>query len=188
MKFSDIILAVAAVVTALMAGFFFSYSVSVSPGLAKLPDREFLQAMQSINREVRNLIFFLCYSGAPVMLLFAAIRQYILREGAPGLLLAAALFYLIGVFGPTALVNVPLNNKLAAFDTANAPEPMVREMRAAFEKRWAFWNNIRSVASLTSVILAVSGCIFKEGGVMGKRQAAGRAAAKDPEEIYELED
>ncbi|WP_278021525.1 hypothetical protein [Flavobacterium ginsengisoli] len=47
MKLTDIILIIAATFTALMAGLFFSYSVSVMLGLGKLNDKEFLNAMRA---------------------------------------------------------------------------------------------------------------------------------------------
>ena len=162
MTFAGIMLIITATITALMAGFFFSYSISVSWGLAKLADKEFLKAMQSINREVQNPIFFVCFFGALIMLLFATFQQYGLRENSFTLLLIATLFYLIGVFGATVLVNVPLNNKLELFDSANATEAMVKQMRNTFERRWNFWNNIRTVASLISIIFVILACVFNK--------------------------
>lgn len=162
MKFTDVILIITATVTALMAGFFFSYSISVSWGLGKLADKEFLKAMQSINREVLNPIFFVCFFGALIMLPFATFQQYSLKENTFTLLLIATLFYLIGVFGTTVFVNVPLNNKLELFDLANATETMVKQMRNTFEKRWNFWNNIRTLASLISIIFVILACLFNK--------------------------
>lgn len=160
MKFTDLTLIITATVTALMAGFFFSYSISVSWGLAKLADKEFLKAMQSINREVQNPIFFVCFFGALIMLPFATFQQYSLRENTFTLLLIATLSYLIGVFGTTVLVNVPLNNKLELFDLSNATETTLKQMRNTFERRWNFWNNIRTVASLFAVVLIIVTCVI----------------------------
>jgi uncharacterized membrane protein len=52
MKLEDSTLIVTATVTALMAGLFFSYFISVSLGLGKLTDTEYIKAMQSINTEI----------------------------------------------------------------------------------------------------------------------------------------
>lgn len=71
MKLTNVTLILTAVFTALMAGFFFSYAVSVSLGLGKLSDKEFLNAMQNINKEVQNPIFFTCFFGALILLLVA---------------------------------------------------------------------------------------------------------------------
>ncbi len=162
MKFADILLVVAAIFSALMAGFFFSSSVSVSLGLAKLADKEFLKAMQNINREVQNQIFFVCFFGALVMLPLAAFQQYSHSKNSFALLLIATLFYLVGVFAVTVLVNVPLNNKLEIFDLSKATEATVKQMRNSFERRWNFWNNIRTVASSGSLIFVILACIFSK--------------------------
>jgi uncharacterized membrane protein len=90
-------------------------------GLGKLADREYLQAMQSINREILNPIFFACFFGALITLPIATFQQYHHNQTA-FLLLAASFFYIIGVFGITSIFNVPLNNKLDLLDLSNATQ------------------------------------------------------------------
>ena len=43
---------------ALIAGLFYSFSVSVNPGLHKLSDSEYIKATKSINRAILNPFFF----------------------------------------------------------------------------------------------------------------------------------
>lgn len=160
MKFSDITLILSATLTALMAGFFFSYSISVSLGLGKLTDKEYLQSMQSINKEVQNPIFFMCFFGALIMLSIVTYQQYSPATKTFIIPLTALFFYLIGVIGVTVFVNVPLNNRLELFDLCNATEPAVKQMRNIFEKRWNFWNNIRTVIALCAVVFIVGSCIM----------------------------
>lgn len=143
-----------------MAGFFFSYSISVSGGLAELDDKEYLKAMQNINRNVKNPTFYACFFGAPLLLPIMTFHHYGLSQTSFAMLLFATLFYLCGAFGITVLVNVPLNNKLERFDLSRATGPEVKQMKDTFERRWNFWNNIRSVASLSSIILVILACFF----------------------------
>ncbi|WP_205943296.1 anthrone oxygenase family protein [Pedobacter frigoris] len=133
MKFTDLTLISTAIFTALMAGFFFSYSVSVSLGLGKLGNKEFLNAMRNINREVQNPLFFICFFGSLIMLCFSTF--YYKSNTFFSFLLCAFLIYTIGVFLVTILVNVPLNNKLDNFDLANATEITITQMRNTFENR-----------------------------------------------------
>ena len=159
MKFTDITLIITAIFTALMAGFFFSYSVSVSLGLGKVSDKEFLNAMQNINREVQNPLFFTCFFGAFAMLFINCFLLY----NTPSFLflLIAMLFYLLGVFLVTVFVNVPLNNKLDIFDFPSSAEITAKQMRNAFEERWNFWNNIRTLSSILGLLFVILTCIQK---------------------------
>ena len=54
MKTETIILAMAILLTGLMAGIFFTWSNAVKPGIGKLSDLEYLRALQSMNRVILN--------------------------------------------------------------------------------------------------------------------------------------
>ena len=162
MKFADLTLILAATMNALMAGLFFSYSISVCRGLGKLDDLEFLKAMQHINREIQNPIFFACFFGALIMLPITTIQQYSQNQNSFALLFIATLVYLTGVFGVTAFANVPLNNKLGLFDLSTATGTIAKQMRNSFEIRWNYWNNVRTVASLSSLVFVILACIFNK--------------------------
>ena len=159
MKFIDLILISTASFTGLMAGFFFSYSVSVSLGLGKLGDNEFLNAMKQINREVQNPLFFICFFGSLILLCVANINYK--NNSLFPFMLFAFLVYAIGVFLVTVLVNVPLNNKLDNFNIATATELTANKMRKIFENRWNFWNNIRTISSILCFIFVILTCIKK---------------------------
>lgn len=158
MRASNILLIVTATTTALMAGLFFSYSISVSLGLGKLNDKEFLNAMQNINREIQNIPFFICFFGTLIMLPITSFVHY--KQPSFLLLLTATLLYSIGVFAVTAFVNVPLNNKLELFELSNATNASAKQMRNIFEDRWNFWNNIRSLSSLCSLFFVILACVY----------------------------
>lgn len=159
MKMTVVLLMITATLTALIGGLFYAYSCSVIPGLGKLSDVEYLKAMQSINREILNPVFFLSFMGTAVML---PVTTFIFRGENPAFifLLSATLVYLTGVFGVTMFGNVPLNNQLDQFDIASSTVDAVKKMRAVFENRWNFLNHIRSMCSVVSIILVACACIW----------------------------
>ncbi len=161
MSFFYLILLVTTALTALITGLFYSYSCSVNPGLAQLPDENYVAAMQSINQAIQNPAFFLSFMGTLVMLPVAAFMSY--RNGITlqfYLLLTAALVYGIGSFGVTAAGNVPLNNTLAAFNLKAATAVEISAARRAFEEKWNSLHQIRTWASLIALILSVVACLY----------------------------
>ncbi len=160
MKMITLVLIITAVLTALIGGLFYAYSCSVVLGLGKLSDAEYLKAMQHINREILNPVFFLSFMGTAILLPVSAF----LFRGQPAFifLLLAALTYLIGVFGVTVAGNVPMNDMLDRFDISGATSGAIKQMRDNFESRWNFLNNIRTVFSVISIILTVCACIWNK--------------------------
>jgi uncharacterized membrane protein len=165
MKLAEISLVAATVFTSLMAGIFFAFTVSVMPGLGKLSDAGFLSAMQSINREIQNPVFFLVFFGVLILLPFAIYLHYHADRSAFLLLTAATLVYFIGVFGVTILGNIPLNNQLDQFDIARATPENLQSFRAHFEGKWNTFNSVRTVSSLLAAVIMVYTCLLKTGKI-----------------------
>ncbi|AZB07577.1 DUF1772 domain-containing protein [Chryseobacterium sp. G0162] len=159
MKMTTLLLIITAVLTALIAGLFYAYSCSVVLGLGKLPDAEYLKAMQNINREILNPVFFMSFMGTAILL---PVSTFFFRGEQPVfiLLLLATLAYLIGVFGVTVVGNVPMNDQLDQFDISGSAVEAIKQMRENFESRWNFLNNIRTGFSVVSIILLVCACIW----------------------------
>ncbi len=159
MKMTTVFLLITAVLTALIAGLFYAYSCSVVLGLGKLSDTEYLRAMQSINREILNPVFFMSFMGTAVLL---PLTTFLYRGEQPGFLflLLATAAYLIGVFGVTIVGNVPLNDMLDQFDISNSTAEAVKQMRESFENRWNLLNNIRTAFSVISIVLVICACIW----------------------------
>src|SRR5699024_12587832 len=67
---------VAATTTALIAGLFFAWSCSVTPGLTRLSNRAYISAMQSMNRAIQNQLFFSCFFGAAILLPLSTFLHY----------------------------------------------------------------------------------------------------------------
>lgn len=161
MKMATLLLIVTAVLTALIAGLFYAYSCSVVLGLGKLSDGEYLKAMQNINREILNPVFFMSFMGTAVLL---PVSAFVFRGQQPAFifLLLATLAYLIGVFGVTVAGNVPMNDMLDKFDISGATTGAIKQMRESFENRWNLLNNVRTVFSVISIALVVCACIWNK--------------------------
>lgn len=148
--------------TALIAGLFYAYSFSVNPGLHQLSDLAYLTAMQSINRAILNPGFFLSFGGTLVLLPISTWMHY---SPSPSirfwLLLLASVLYALGVFGVTVSGNVPLNEALDAVSLEQATPDKLAVYRSAFEQPWNRLHNIRTVASITTLILVLAACLSR---------------------------
>jgi uncharacterized membrane protein len=162
-SFNTIVLLLAALATALMAGLFYNWTTAITTGLHKLPDREYIAAMQSINRAIQNPVFFLSFFGAAVLLPLCSYLNY-----KPPLsikfyfLLGAAILYLAGVMGVTIAGNIPLNEALDKFDLTNASAVEIAKQRLAFEGKWNSLNIIRTISSFISLLLILISFVYSK--------------------------
>ncbi|MCW3463525.1 anthrone oxygenase family protein [Chitinophaga nivalis] len=162
-------LVITAIAAALVAGIFYGYSCSVNPGLGRLPDAGYLEAMQSINRAILNPVFFLVFMGSVLFLPVSTYLEY--RQGITvsfWCLLAATVIYIVGVFGVTAAGNVPLNDALDAFNIKGASVAELAQQRAKFENSWNSLHTIRTWASVVSAILVIVACLHTSREVLSK--------------------
>lgn len=156
---AHLVLILTTLASALIAGLFYAYACSVVPGLGRLPNAEYLAAMQSINSTILNPVFFASFMGTLLLLPLCTYLQYSTSHPRFLFLLAASLVYAIGVFGVTAVVNVPLNEALSQFDLSSASPEALAAQRLAFEGRWNQWNTVRTVASILSLVLVILACL-----------------------------
>lgn len=146
--------------TALVAGLFFAWSYSVTPGLAKLPDAAYIAAIQSMNRAIQNPLFFACFFGAAVLLPLSTYLHYgTTNQAVFWLLLSSTILYLLGVMGITIFGNVPLNESLDAFDLQSSSEEEIAAQRSQFEASWNRLNHIRTVTSILALVFFIMACI-----------------------------
>jgi len=147
-------------VTGLIAGLFYCWSISVTKGLALLPDREYLAAFQQLNRAILNPLFLISFMGLVFLLAIATWTQYHRPPStAFWLLLGATALYLVGVMGITMLGNVPLNDALDVFNIDSATPAQLAAKRLAFEARWNFLNDIRTLCCIGCFLLTVLTCL-----------------------------
>jgi uncharacterized membrane protein len=147
------ICAVASVVLlGLSAGVFYGFSSFIMSGLARASDEAAGAAMNGINETAPLPAFMGVFFGA--LLVPAATGIWGLvdgRDGGPWVLAAAAV-YLVGTFGVTAALNVPLNNRLlAASDKAAGWR--------AYRRPWTAWNHVRTFAGVGATALAAVGLL-----------------------------
>lgn len=160
MSASNVLLAITATCTALIAGLFYSYSCSVMLAFKSLPDHEFISVMQSINRAIQNPLFFISFMGTFILLPVTTYVNYS-QPVSPQfwLLLVATILYFTGVMCVTVFGNIPLNNTLDKFNLLNASAETIHLQRATFEERWNNLNTVRTTTSILSLILVIVSCI-----------------------------
>lgn len=158
MKIPEIILTITAVLTALVAGLFYAWSISITLGLLRVSDTEYVSVMQSTNRAIQNPVFFAAFFGAQILLPVCLFLFY--GQGARfWLLLGAFLIYTIGVMGVTMFGNVPLNNQLDRFEMQNASAQEISTARKNYEGIWNNLNTVRTVSSTLAITLVIIACL-----------------------------
>jgi uncharacterized membrane protein len=110
-------------------------------------------AMRQINEKIINPIFLVFFLGTPVLCVIVAVNAFfVLAEPGSVVLLLGSLAYLVGPFGITMLCNVPLNNRLAAADSADADG-----VWSDYQVRWQRWNHMRTYIGIASIVLLAAG-------------------------------
>lgn len=158
---ANIILIITSVLTALVAGLFYAWSVSITLGLARVSDIEYISVMQSTNRAIQNPIFFAAFFGAQILLPIC-VYLYYGNTSRFWLLLAAAIIYTCGVMGVTIFGNVPMNNSLDSFELKSANEQEISMQRKNYEGRWNKLNNVRTVSATIAITLVIIACVNKD--------------------------
>lgn len=158
MKIPEIILTITAVLTALIAGLFYAWSVSITLGLLRVSDAEYVSVMQSTNRAIQNPIFFAAFFGAQILLPVCLYLFY--GNGARfWLLVGAFVIYTIGVTGVTIFGNVPLNNRLDRLEMQTASAREISDARKNHETVWNNLNTVRTVSSTLAITLVIIACL-----------------------------
>jgi uncharacterized membrane protein len=158
-------LGAATIAMGLIAGVFYTFATAVILGLGESSDRTFVEAMQNINVEIENPVFFLSFLGALALPAVALVLEW--RRGrseAFPWIVAGLAVYLVGAFVVTVGANVPLNDELA---DAGAPD-RIADLAAAredFEDPWIAWNVVRTVASTVAL-----GCLARALVLFGRAQ------------------
>ncbi|HCA85942.1 MAG TPA: DUF1772 domain-containing protein [Streptomyces sp.] len=156
------VLVAATTATGLSAGLFFAFSCAVMPGLRRVDDRTFTEAMRRINEAILNGWFAAVFAGAPLLTAVAFALQ--LGEDAPAApAWTVAALVLHGVLlGITFGVSIPLNEALAAAGTPDATTGAAA-VRERFEAKWVRWNFARTVAA-TAALACLGWVLVLHGG------------------------
>lgn len=154
---SQVFLFVALSFVAAIFGFFYAWVCSTMWGLDQLPASTAIEAMNAMNRSVRNVVFAPAFFGTPVVLGAVGVWGYMLGKRPTALwLIAAALVYLVGAFLPTIMVNVPMNQALMLTDMAR-DNAALQQVWGDYSSRWQVWNIARTVASGVSLLMVGAG-------------------------------
>lgn len=150
-------LALGLLASAWSAGFFWSWSFTVMPGLDRAPAEAAIAAMNSVNEGIRTAGFAFVFFGPPPLAALAAALAFAggLR-GAALLALCSAVVHAAGVIGVTVAVNLPLNDALAAATVTPEGAPRIW---GEYSARWTAWNHLRTAAATLAFALLVLGGI-----------------------------
>jgi uncharacterized membrane protein len=140
---TEVLRVVAAVGCGLVAGLLLAFSAGVMTALARLPGDTGADAMRAINAAVLNPLFLGVFTGAALACLALAVAVVV--TGGPAPALVGAALHLVGAFGVTVAVNVPMNDALAA-----GTLPWER-----YRTRWTAWNHVRMLAATGATVLLV---------------------------------
>ena len=153
-------LALAILTTGLISGFFYAYACSVTLGFARLPDGQYIEAMQAINATVRNGVFAFSFFGAVLSLLLALVAHASrVRSWRFVLIALACVLYIGGGFMVTFLVNVPMNEELAHVSVGEVSPAVLAQARAQYEGPWNSWNGVRTVFSSLAFLALIGACL-----------------------------
>jgi uncharacterized membrane protein len=119
--------------------------------------------MQFINREIQNPLFFIWFMGAAILLPVSCFMHFHQPLNTRfWLLLAATIFYIVGVIGVTALFNIPLNNALDKFNAATANAEELNRQKISFMVQWNRWHSVRTIAAVMSLVSVLGACVSRE--------------------------
>lgn len=138
---------------ALMAGFFYAYSVTVMPAFAAGDPRNSMEAMQVINANVQNAQFAVGFFGALAIALLGILYAIYTRLNDTTFLLLGCAVYLAGSFAVTLAGNVPMNRALASLDPN---QTAALTYWSEYLVDWTALNHLRTLASLLAAALVLA--------------------------------
>ncbi|MGH3348910.1 MAG: DUF1772 domain-containing protein [Nocardioides sp.] len=154
-----VVLLLATIVNGLLAGFFYAFSHTAMPGLARRDDRTYVAAFQGMDQAVYNPWFMSTFVGGP-LLVAAALVLHLGEDGATLALLVAALVLAVATVAITVAVHLPLNKEIGEVDLDGGGDPSAA--RARFEPRWVRFNVVRTVTSVGAFV-AVAAALALRG-------------------------
>jgi uncharacterized membrane protein len=151
-----VLLVLGVLAAALIAGFFYAYSVSVMPGLGASDPLAATLAMRGINAVIRTPLFAFSFIGA---LAFPVAAGLLARRRAVAILgVAGGLVYGVRGVAVTFTVNVPLNEALAAASPTAASAP---DLWRQYATPWTTWNHVRTLASIIAFALVTTALVVE---------------------------
>ena len=157
-----IVLIVATLLTGLSAGLCFTWTNTVTTGLARLDDIGYLAAFQQMNRTILNPTFFVVFMGPVFVIVGSAILNKNSATPVLWMMITAAVLYFVGVGLVTVFGNVPINEVLDGTDLNLINRDDAHALRMRFENDWTRLHLIRTYASGISFLLLILVCTWKD--------------------------
>ena len=153
MDLLDITLIFSILFNSLVSGFIFTYAIVVMPGLSNLNNKDFLRAFQVTDAVIQNKqpLFMFIWIGSIVSILTTILVSLVnigLSKAWPIVLIG--IVYLLVVQGITITIHIPLNNHIQNIKIEKLNEKSIADERINFEKRWNFFNYIRTAAAIST--------------------------------------
>jgi uncharacterized membrane protein len=142
-----LILGASTIAAGLSAGVFYAYQTSVTGGLGRVSDEDYVAAFQSINRVIINPRFAAVFAGTPLLML-ATVASHRQAPATVRRFLIAGFALQATSLAITFAGNIPLNDALDRLGSVTGPEATAG--RAAFEDPWNRYHLLRTVASTAS--------------------------------------
>ncbi len=157
---NSILLITTTLFSGMIAGLFYAWTISVTPGLAKIDNSSYLKAFQSMNRAILNPAFFIAFFGVLALLIYHSYVSFTSQDQAQSwLIISATILYILGIMAVTIAGNIPLNNSLESLQIESMSIEQMETFRSGFENKWNALNLIRTVCSAVSFLLLIIACL-----------------------------
>ena len=144
------------ILCSLVAGLLIGFAIVVMPGIAKLTDKEFLLTFKHMDGIIQNNqpLFMFTWIGS-ILAVLATILISLVGVGLAEtwLIVLVGAAYLLGVQGITAAIHIPLNNHIQKIKIEDLNDKALADERINFEKKWNFFNDIRTFISISVSLL-----------------------------------
>ena len=153
MDLLDITLIFSILFCSLVSGFIFTYAIVVMPGFSNLNNKDFLRAFQVTDAEIQNKqpLFMFIWMGSIVAILSTIVVSLVsIGLSKAWLIVLIGIVYLFGVHGITVTIHIPLNNHIQNINIEKLNEKSIADERINFEKRWNFFNYIRTAVAIST--------------------------------------
>lgn len=154
-KAMTVLILASALSTALVAGMFYAFSSFVMPALARIQNSEGIHAMNAINITVITPSFMVLFMGSALLcVVLGGWSLFSISQLGSQLVLLACLLYGVGCFGVTVVLNVPLNDQLAATSPTDG-----HVFWQTYLKTWTLWNTVRTASSALAAVVFVAAAL-----------------------------
>ncbi len=149
--------------SAVLGGVFVGFTTVVMPGLARMPAREALVAMQAINVAAPRGLLMVPLMGSAVGSVVVGVVggwQALAGRGEGRWMLLAGAAVGVAAFVVTVAYHVPRNDALGQVDALSSG---AAQAWAAYQPGWTALNTVRAGLALVSAALMVAGVVRSAG-------------------------